>query len=500
METEIEIKFLFSAQFEQELYNKINSLHFISSKNQLLHNVYFDTAERMLRKMDMGLRVRSCDGRSVQTIKTAGRVIGGLHQRPEYNEPIESGRPELARFKSTIWPDDCDIKLLESELIPVFSTDFERHSWLIEMPDDTLIEVAYDRGFIETNQGKVNICEIELELVKGDEKQLFVLGNDIALLPHVRLGNVSKAQRGYMLTDNASFKVKPLVQSPLKSSMSVDQALLTNMQHGLGHIQYHENCYIESIQDEALHEFLNGIKFIHQNLKLFKKLSPALLKAPWIDDLHWLARSFSWLDERRTYQRLLENKGYYLRKLPKFKTLIKTLEAHDNKLPNQQAVLDVLTSTRYCQFILKLTQWLIQFEKSTFSSEKINSVNDFACNTLTSAWQELRSVLESKKDQQLLSYQGLLESNLLVGLSVGSLFLEEKSSIFHSPWLDIKQGLNELAMINVISDLSEEEQDKEVQEEYVKWIRRKQNSLLHALEKSKEQALLKELYWLDGRS
>ncbi len=495
METEIEIKFLFSAEFELELFEKIKAKCVISSKKQLLHNVYFDTANRMLRKMDMGLRVRSCENRSVQTIKTAGRVIGGLHQRPEYNEPIEGLRPELARFNSKIWPDDCDIKSLESELIPIFSTDFERQTWLVEMPDDTLIEVAYDRGYIESNQGNVDICEIELELVKGDEKQLFVLGNDIALLPKVRLGNVSKAQRGYMVSDKTFFKVKPLGHSSLISSMSVEQALLTNMQHGLRHIQYHENCYLESFQDDALNELLTGIKFLHQNLKLFKQASPSLLKAQWIEDLHWLARSFSWLDERITYQSLLENRGHYLRKLPKFKSLLKKLEAQEQNLPNQQAVLELLTSTRYCQFILKCTQWLISFEKSTFSSEKTNSINDFACEYLTSSWRELRVALDSKKDNQLLSYQGLLEGNLLVGLSVGSLFSLEKSIAFHSPWLDIKQGLKELAMINVIADFADQEAEKEHQCEYLKWIKRKEDSLLHALEQSKQQALLKENYW-----
>ena len=495
METEIEIKFLFNAQFESELYNKINALRFISSKKQLLHNVYFDTAGRLLRKMDMGLRVRSCEGRSVQTMKTAGRVIGGLHQRPEYNEPIEGLRPELARFNSKIWPEDCDLKALESELVPIFSTDFERQTWLVEMPDDTLIEAAYDRGFIETNQGHVDICEIELELVKGDEKQLFNLGYEIASLPSACLGNVSKAQRGYMLADNAVFAIKALSPSPLTPSMSIEQALLTNMQHGLRHIQYHENCYIESFQDDALHELLTGLKFLHQNLKLFKFFSPTLLKASWIEDLHWLARTFSWLDDRLTYQNLLANKGYYLRKLPKFKSLLSKLEEQNKKLPNQEAILELLTSTRYCQFILKLTEWLILFEKSTFSSERAASLNDFACAHLTDAWDELRLALNSNQGDQLLPSQGQLERNLLVGLSVGNLFSSEKSVAFRSPWLDIKQGLEELAMINVIADFAEQETDTRRQKEYYKWSKRKEESLLHALEQSKEQALLKEPYW-----
>ncbi|WP_369433989.1 inorganic triphosphatase [Psychromonas sp. MME1] len=296
METEIEIKFLFSADFEQELFNTIKSQQVISTKEQLLHNVYFDTSDRSLRKMDMGLRVRSCDNRSVQTIKTSGRVIGGLHQRPEYNEPIEGGRPELARFNSKIWPDECDIKALENELVPIFSTDFTRQTWLLEMSEATLIEVAYDRGFIEAKQDKKDICEIELELIKGDEKQLFILAEQIALLPQVRLSNVSKAQRGYMLGDQTEFVVKPLLESPLLPSMSIAQALMTNIQHGLRHIQYHENCYLESYQDAALNELVVGIKFVHQNLSLFKDHSPMLLKAPWIEGLHWLARSFSWLE------------------------------------------------------------------------------------------------------------------------------------------------------------------------------------------------------------
>ncbi len=496
METEIEIKFLFRAQFESELYNKINTQHFISSKKQLLHNVYFDTASRSLRKMDMGLRVRSCEGRSVQTIKTAGRVIGGLYQRPEYNEPIEGLRPALARFNSQIWPKGCDLHALEAELVPIFSTDFERQTWLLEMPGDTLIEVAYDRGVIESNQGHVDICEIELELVKGDEEQLFNLGYEIASLPSACLGNVSKAQRGYMLADNVVFAVKALSYSPIVASMSVAQALLTNIQHGLRHIQYHENCYSESARDDALNELLSGLKFLHQNLRLFKQFSPTLLKAPWVEDLHWLARSFSWLDERLTYQSLMANKGYYLRKLPKFKLLLSKLEKQNTKLPNQEAVLKLLTSTRYCQFILKVTQWLLQFEKSSFSGEQASSLEHFACQHLSRVWGELNAAFNTDGEKLLGDYQGLLESSLFVGLSFGNLFAEEKRIAFRSPWLDIEQGLKELDMMNVIADLAEQEADKERRTEYYKWIKRKEESLLHALEQSKERALLEEPYWL----
>lgn len=500
METEIEIKFFFNAEFALKLYEKINLHHVISAKKQLLHNVYFDTDKRRLRKMEMGLRIRSCDQKSVQTIKTAGRVIGGLHQRPEYNEPIEGLHPELSRFKGEIWPADCDLKQLENELLPIFCTDFNRQTWLIEMPEETLIEVAYDSGFIETDLGKAEICEIELELIKGDENQLFVLGEKIAELPQVRLANVSKAQRGYMLADGLDFKAKALSPSPLTKSMSVEQALLINLQHGLQHTQYHEHCYLDSFEDGALYQLLQGIKFLHQNLQLVKNVVPQILNASWVGELHWLARSFSCFDERFILQNMLEDDGFYIRKLPDFKSVIKKLEKQYNEQPDRQAIREILTSTRYCQFVLKFTQWLIQFEKWPFLSKETGSIASFATDSLESGWRELKLASHHKQFSiaQLLSYQGLLESNLLLGLCVGNLFCAQKSSTFHSSWLDIKQGIKELAMVNVVAEYAEHETDKRLQAEYLKWVTRKQNSLLSALQQSKQQAMLKKNYWHNG--
>jgi len=498
MEVEIELKFIFNEKFADDLYNTLSQFQCISNKTQFLHNVYFDTAERRLRQYDMGLRVRSCDGKSVQTIKTAGRVIGGLHQRPEYNEPIEGLRPKLARFKSKIWPEHCDIQILEQQLTPIFSTDFERQTWLIEIAGDTLIEVAYDTGFIETNQGKIALCEVELELIKGDEKQLFILGNEIAQIPDVRLGNISKAQHGYMLADNNSFEVKKLSHSRITNDLSIQQALLVNMQYGLKQIQYHENCYIETQDTEALKELLKGVKFLHQNIILFKSEFEDLNKAPWIEKLHWLARSFSWLDEYFTQVRLLENKAYYLRKLPKHKSLVTQIELQKSKLPNHLQISEIFTSTRYCQFVLSFTQWLIQFEKTSFSINSSNNINLFSSNHLDSAWGQVSVALKNSNNltvEQLLSYQGALESNLLIGLSLGNVFSKQKSDSFRSPWLDIKEGLNELSMLNVITEIAHDEESNTTQHEYFKWIKRKENSLLNALQQSKQQALIKDVYW-----
>ena len=500
METEIEIKFFFNAHFADELLNKISQYTVISHKDQMMYNVYFETASRALRIMDMGLRVRRIDDQYTQTIKTSGRVIGGLHQRPEYNEPIDGLEPELTRFNNKIWPKNCNLTQLQEQISPLFSTDFRRLHWLLEMQDGTLIELAYDCGKIIANQGESDICEIELELVKGDEAQLFVLAQDIASLPQVRLGNVSKAQRGYMLTEGARFLVKPIDFSALNPEMVLHEALSVNFQHGLKHLQYHEHCYLEGGDFEALVEVQKSIMFLHQNIHLFKEAGTSFLGLSWVEDLQWLARSFSWIDERLVFRKLLENKAYYIRKLPRLKQLTKDLRLADQALPSEEDIFNILHSSRYCHFVLGLTPWLMALEKTAQTDESSISLLTFSDLALTDGWSKLKAALTSESllsTDHLLQQQGLLTANLMTGFSLGNLFDAEKSAEYCYPWLDIYQGIQELSMLGAISELALEEEDIVLQAEYFKWVKRKQFSLLSAIEQSKQRAITNEMYWLD---
>jgi triphosphatase len=97
----------------------------------------------------------------------------------------------------------------------------------------------------------------------------------------------------------------------------------------------------------------------------------------------------------------------------------------------------------------------------------------------------------------LLPHQGLLVANLMTGLSLGNLFDREECTQYRYPWLDIYQGLLELSMLNHIQELALDEENSEVRHEYMKWVSRKQNSLLSAIEQSKQRALTNQKYWLD---
>lgn len=207
MTTEIELKYLIPANNDDNdlIIDKITAMlkaqnvTFTLDKKQL-NNHYFDNTELALRKMDIGLRIRGVNQEYEQTIKTAGKVVGCLHQRPEYNISLEGNNLDLLLFPEHIWPENVDVLALQKSMQVIFNTDFSRQTWLITQ-EESVIELALDRGeifsspYVET----LDINELEIELVSGDEQALFTLAKQLMTVVEMTPGKLSKAARGYAL-------------------------------------------------------------------------------------------------------------------------------------------------------------------------------------------------------------------------------------------------------------------------------------------------------------
>ena len=200
MSTELELKFALPEAFLPQLISLLPSLGQVQSQDSAgLLNAYFDTASRWFRRHDMGLRSRKKRGQFEQTLKLAGTQLGALQLRPEYNLPCSGVTPQLSTFDAAIWPANTDIVSLQAELTELFRTDFHRHSWQLQCPDGSLVELVYDSGEVRSADKSEAIAELELEFISGDAMQLFVLARQlIAALP-LRTGFLSKAARGYLL-------------------------------------------------------------------------------------------------------------------------------------------------------------------------------------------------------------------------------------------------------------------------------------------------------------
>jgi triphosphatase len=184
----------------------------VTQETQVLTNHYFDTPDRTLRQHNIGLRIRGNNLEFEQTLKTAGKSVGGLHQRPEYNVQLDESKkqsvnmPELKLFPISAWPKTIDVDALQAKLETLFSTHFERRIYLLKFSDGDIVELVWDLGEVTTGNKSVPICEIELELKKGSTAALFKLAKRIVSLLPITIGNDSKAALGYNLRDGLSVK------------------------------------------------------------------------------------------------------------------------------------------------------------------------------------------------------------------------------------------------------------------------------------------------------
>ncbi|WP_166638798.1 inorganic triphosphatase [Paraglaciecola marina] len=233
-----------------------------------LTNYYFDTQDRLLRKHDIGLRIRSNNQYCEQTLKTSGQSIGGLHKRPEYNVSLDSYDkkniefPNLSLFESSAWPNNFDLEAVQNNLETMFSTNFTRHVYQLDN-DTSSIELVWDYGEVRSGELTLPICEIELELKKGGVKDLFNLAKQISSLMPLGIGVHSKAARGYKLADDAKISSTALPKISNDSLLSAEQCVeLINK--ALSHFQLYSTFF--SFNHQSTHS--HGVSDISKALNL----------------------------------------------------------------------------------------------------------------------------------------------------------------------------------------------------------------------------------------
>ncbi|MGN0894294.1 MAG: inorganic triphosphatase [Succinivibrio sp.] len=213
---EIELKFGIEGNGEgiYEAFSKIGTVSGYTTDH--LDNVYFDTDEKELFAIRAGLRIRRADDFCEQTLKVKGENLGGLHKRQEYNLPLDRdcAVPNLEKFPKEAFPENLDLADIQSRLKSVCRINFTRRSFNLSMLD-SVFEVAYDNGYIETkNNLRYPLCELEIELKESSVKNEDLLNlfsilctclatNDLPLL----LEPFSKMHRASLLQEPERFAI-----------------------------------------------------------------------------------------------------------------------------------------------------------------------------------------------------------------------------------------------------------------------------------------------------
>ncbi|HOO61395.1 MAG TPA: CYTH domain-containing protein [Bacillota bacterium] len=189
METEIKISF----PSKEELYAVLSSEWFaqcILPENERVEeyeNQYFDTEESTLRSSKTTVRVRRVNGDDyIHTVKISASSQNGFSQRYEWNQASEDEDFDARKFLVAAASADDPIELLEEaltpvkdmKLIPICSNKFERKI-VTAGYGDSIFEICLDTGTLYAGEKTAPICELEVELIQGDARDVLSFGEEI---------------------------------------------------------------------------------------------------------------------------------------------------------------------------------------------------------------------------------------------------------------------------------------------------------------------------------
>ncbi len=212
MHPEIELKL----KIQPQDINRLEACELLQKYNNgtperhFLISTYFDTTNLDFIHKRIALRIRRKGKQIIQTIKYDTASSSGLTKRPEIEWLLPSPQPDLTLARDNL-PEALQ-HLDASELIPVFETRFHRTSYVLNWPGSSpaTIEVAIDHGEVTTGQQSVNLCELELELLSGEENSLHELHNCLQSEFQLEPCDTSKAALGYQLAAMANTSAVPI--------------------------------------------------------------------------------------------------------------------------------------------------------------------------------------------------------------------------------------------------------------------------------------------------
>jgi inorganic triphosphatase YgiF len=249
-----------------------------------LISVYYDTDSLALQEAGLCLRVRDTGNGYVQTIKGMNGAAE-LFDRPEWEHEVDGPRPDLELAAGT--PLEPLLKGGNGEsLRPLFETRIERGVYHVASGGSD-IEVAVDRGAIETRERQAPVHEVELELKRGDPAELFRLAQSLSAGVPLRLSVKTKAERGYELAGNVEPAAEKAGRIELDGTLSCQEAFRAVAQSCLRQIVVNEPG-VRASDADSLHQMRIGLRRLRAAIVAFEKIATDAEQDRIRDELKWI--------------------------------------------------------------------------------------------------------------------------------------------------------------------------------------------------------------------
>lgn len=251
-------------------------------KKQRQRSIYFDTTDRRLAKAGLTLRIRRSGRKRIQTVKANGGGSAGLFTRPEWERGVADDVPVL----DDTTPILALVGASAARLAPAFEVRVERRTWIVR-GGDAVIELVLDRGAAIAGDCRSPICELELELKQGKAAALFALARKIDAEVPVRLGILTKSERGDALLGprRMAFKADSIALPKDATAADAFQRIVHNC---LRQYRRNEDALLAGRSAEALHQARVALRRLRSAFFIFRTLVDHAGRRL-DDELRWLA-------------------------------------------------------------------------------------------------------------------------------------------------------------------------------------------------------------------
>ena len=351
-------------------------------RSQRQVSVYYDTAGGKLRKHGFTLRVRSTDDGFVQTVKSLDSGAG-LFSRGEWESPVKSIEPHVEQLEHTP-AGDVGAKRLRA----VVRSEVERKTWRSKK-NDSLLEFAFDEGQLKADDRKASVCELEIELLKGDAASAFEIARDLAEHVPVRIGVLSKAERGFALADDALDRVTKAESVPVRSEMAVAEGFDLIAQSCIRHFRLNEPIVLKQRDPAALHQARVAMRRLRAALSIFRPVLEDKKFEELRGELRWFTGQ---LGDARNLDVYLEHKRLPVGVRKALKK--KRRDAYDQ-------VSEALRSKRFRILMIDLVAWTSLGEwRSNDKAQR--PLADYATRRIGKLWRKVAShgELEPMEDEE----------------------------------------------------------------------------------------------------
>lgn len=251
-------------------------------------STYYDTPKEKLRRAGYTLRVRQAGRRFVQTVKGEDRSRSGIFRRAEWEQEIEGSEPDLRALSETPASGLLDGKDRLASLLPLFTASADRTIWQVE-DEDGRIEMVLDEGEIVADERRTPILEIELELLGGEPHRLFALARDLAVSTPLRIGVLSKFERGMLLRDGALDAPVKALPVALEPGMTVGAAFAAIAAACIRQFRLNEPLFVDRRDGAALHQARVALRRLRSAFSMFASITSDERRGELREGLRWIA-------------------------------------------------------------------------------------------------------------------------------------------------------------------------------------------------------------------